>query len=276
MPETSWIQPRKIKDGLQTDFIGREIHHFAEVTSTSDVAKELAAKGAEEGIVVISETQTLGRGRLGREWASPVGGIWFSIILRPEVDPKDASKLTFVTAVAVTRVVREIFDLKAEIKWPNDVLIGEKKVCGVLTETSTKGDVVSFVVVGVGINANVSLDSFPESVGNSITSLKEELKEEIEREEFLRALLEKLEHYYTMFMRKKFDLILEEWRNLASFLGKCVEVVSFDEKIRGRAVDVDRDGALMIELRNGTVKKVMSGDVTLQKILSMRQHLTKS
>lgn len=269
MPETSSIQPEKIKEGLQTDFIGQEIHHLAEATSTNDIAKELAAKGAEEGTIVISETQTLGRGRLSREWASPEGGIWFSIILRPQVTPKDASKLTFVAAVAVARVIIEMFNLRAEIKWPNDVLIGGNKVCGILTETSTKGDVVDFVVVGIGINANVSLDSFPESLRNCLTSLKEELKEEIERERFLRALLEELERYYTIFMRKNFDLILEEWRNLAGFLGQYVEVVSFDEKIRGRAVDVDQNGALMIKLRNGTVKKVMSGDVTVQKRLSL-------
>jgi biotin-[acetyl-CoA-carboxylase] ligase BirA-like protein len=264
VPETSWIQPRKIEEELQTDFIGQEIQHFSEVTSTNDLAKELAAKGTKEGTVVISETQTLGRGRLGREWASPEGGIWFSVILRPEVAPKDASKLTFVAAVAVARVIREMFSLEAEIKWPNDVLIGGKKVCGILTETSTKGDVVNFVVVGVGINANVSLDSFPENLRDALTSLKEELKEEVEREEFLRALLKELEHYYMMFMQKKFDLILEEWRNLAGFLGQHVEVISFDEKIRGRAVDVDRNGALIIKLRNGTAKKVMLGDVTIR------------
>lgn len=268
MPKTSWIQPRRVKEGLQTDFIGQEIHHFTEVTSTNDVAKKLAARGADEGTVVISEVQTLGRGRLGREWASPKGGIWFSIILRPEVHPKDASKLTFVASVAVARVIREMFDLEAEIKWPNDVLIGGKKVCGILTETSTKDDVVDFVVVGVGINANVSLESFPQNLRKSLTTLKEELKEEIKQEEFLRALLEELERYYKMFLRKKFDLILEEWKNLAGFLGQHVKVLSFDEKISGWAVDVDQSGALIIKLRNGTVKKVMSGDVTIQKSLS--------
>ena len=265
MPETSWIRPRKIREGLQRDFIGQEIHHFAEVTSTNDVAKELAAKGAKEGTVVISETQTLGRGRLGREWVSPEGGIWFSTILRPEVAPKDASKLTFVAVVAVAKVIREMFDLDVKVKWPNDVLIGRKKVCGILTETNTKGDAVNFVVVGVGINANVSRDSFPESFRDSLTSLKEELTEGIEREEFLCALLQELERYYTLFIRRRFDLILKDWRNLAGFLGQHVEVISFDEKIRGQAVDVDPDGALMIKLRNGTIKKVMSGDVIIQK-----------
>lgn len=273
MSRTPWIQPRKIKEGLQTDFVGREVHHFAEVTSTNDIAKELAAKGVEEGVLVISETQTLGRGRLGREWASPEGGVWFSIILRPKVDPRDSSKLTFVAAVAVAKAIREMFDLEAEIKWPNDILIGGKKVCGILTETRIKGEMVDFVVVGVGINANVSLDSFPESLRNTLTSLKEEMKEEIEREKFLCALLEELEQYYLMFLQREFDLILEEWRSLAGFLGQYVEVVSFDERINGLAVDVDRDGALMIKLRNGTVKKVMEGDVSIRKRLSRREHL---
>jgi biotin-[acetyl-CoA-carboxylase] ligase BirA-like protein len=259
------MQPKRTKEGLQTDFIGQEIHHFNAVTSTNDVAKKLAAKGAKEGAVVVSERQTLGRGRLGREWASPQGGMWFSMVLRPKVAPKNASKLTFVAAVAVARVIRRIFNLGAEIKWPNDILIGGKKVCGILTETSTKGNALDFVVVGIGVNANVSLDSFPEELRDSVTSFKEELLEEINREEFLRALLEELERYYVMFTRKKFVLILEEWRNLASFLGQYVEVLSFDEEIRGRAVDVDRDGALMIKLRDGTVKKVMSGDVTIWK-----------
>jgi biotin-[acetyl-CoA-carboxylase] ligase BirA-like protein len=258
------MQPRRIKEGLQTDFIGQGIHHFNEVTSTNDVAKELAAKGAEEGTVVVSERQTLGRGRLGREWASPQGGMWFSMVLRPKVAPKDASKLTFVAAVAVTKLIREMFDLEAEIKWPNDILIGGKKVCGILTETSTKGDAVDFVVAGVGINANVSLNSFSEELRDSLTSLKKELKEEINREKFMRALLEELERYYVMFTQKKFDLILGEWRNLAGFLGQYVEIKSFDEEFIGRAVDVDQDGALMVKLRDGTVKKVLSGDITYE------------
>jgi biotin-[acetyl-CoA-carboxylase] ligase BirA-like protein len=260
-----WIQPRKIKEGLKTEFIGQEIHHFAEVTSTNDVAKEMARKGAEEGTVVISEKQTLGRGRLGRVWASPQGGIWFSIVLRPRVTPKEASKLTFVAAVAVARAIREMFELDVEIKWPNDVLIGGKKVCGILTETSTTGEVVDFVVVGIGINANVSLDSFPEGFRNSVTSLMKERMQEIKREEFLRALLEEMERYYMILLRKDFDLILEEWRKLASFLGQHVEVTSFDQKIRGRAVDVDSDGSLIVKLTDGRVKKVMTGDVIAEK-----------
>jgi len=260
-----WIQPRKIKEGLKTEFIGQEIHHFAEVTSTNDVAKELARKGAEEGTVVISETQTRGRGRLSRAWVSPQGGIWFSIVLRPRVNPKEASKVTFVAAVAVAQAIRKILELDARIKWPNDVLIGGKKVCGILTETSTKDEVVDFVVVGIGINANVCRDAFPERLSNPPTSLKEERMVEIAREEFMCAVLEEVERYYTILVRKDFDLILEEWRRLASFLGQCVEVVSFGETIRGRAVDVDSDGALIVKLTDGRTEKIMTGDVIVER-----------
>ncbi|UCE44245.1 MAG: biotin--[acetyl-CoA-carboxylase] ligase [Candidatus Bathyarchaeota archaeon] len=263
MPETSSIHPEKIKKGLKTEFIGQRIHHFTEVTSTNDVAKKLASNGVEEGTVVISETQTLGRGRLSRRWASPQGGIWFSTVLRPQVKPKDASKLTLAAAVAAAQTIKEMFGLDAEIKWPNDVLVSGKKICGILTETSTKGETVDSAVVGIGINANTSPDAFPESLRNSLTSLKSELCEEIDRGDFLRALLEKIEYYYRFFAEEKFDLILQEWRKLASFLGQYVEVISFDEKIMGRAVDVDQNGALIVKLEDGSERKVTTGDVIM-------------
>jgi len=257
---------RRIQDGLQTELIGKEIHHFAEVTSTNDVAKKLAAGGAEEGTVIIAETQTGGRGRIGREWFSPKGGVWFSIILRPKVSPEDALRLTLTTAVAVAHVIRRMLRLNSEIKWPNDVLIEGKKVCGILTEMSTSGKIVKSVVLGIGINANVNVESFPEHLRNSVTSLKKELREEVPRERFLQALLEELERYYTMFTRSEFDLILEEWKELARFLGSHIEVVSCGEKLVGLAVDVDQSGALLIKTRDGNVRRVVSGDVSLQKL----------
>ena len=190
------MEPETIKDKLQTNFIGQEIHNFVEVTSTNDVAKELAIKGARDGTLVVAETQSCGRGRLGKKWVSPKGGIWFSIILRPKGNPEDALKLTLMTAKVVAKVISDIFRLEAEIKHPNDVLIGGKKVCGILTEMRTKGNTVDFVVIGVGINANINLDSFPRPLRKSLTSLKEELKEDIDRKRLLRVLLEELEQYY--------------------------------------------------------------------------------
>jgi biotin-[acetyl-CoA-carboxylase] ligase BirA-like protein len=190
------MELKKIKDGVKTDFFGQKIHYFTEVTSTNDVAKELAIKGAKEGTLVIAETQSRGRGRVGREWVSPEGGIWFSIILRPRVDPEDALKLTLMTAAVVTKVISNMFKLEAEVKWPNDVTINGKKVCGILAEMSTKGGLVDFVVIGVGINANVDLDFFPKSLKKFLTSLKEELGKDTDRNRFLCALLEELERCY--------------------------------------------------------------------------------
>ncbi len=257
--------PERVRQSLQTDFIGKTIRHFHEVSSTNDVAKELAANGSEEGTVVVAETQTRGRGRIGRRWVSPEGGIWFSIVLRPDVTPTDALKLTLTAAVAVARAIRETLELKAEIKWPNDILIGERKVCGILTEMSTRGQTVDFVTLGIGINANVDIDPFPENLRASLTSLRTELKREVNRERLLQALLEELENQYKIFIQQGFGQILKEWKNLATFLGSHVEVAVYDEKISGFATDVDHNGALLIKTKNGIIRKVTSGDVTLRK-----------
>jgi len=259
------MKPEKIKKQLKTDFIGKEIKYFSEVTSTNDVAKELATKGVEEGTIVLAETQTRGKGRLGRRWLSPKGGLWFSVILRPKISAKDSYQLTFMVAVAVAKTIQKLFKVNAEIKWPNDVLVNERKVCGILAETSTRGNTVDFAVIGIGVNANVDLTSFPKDLRNFITSLEAEVNRGIERESFLCALLEELESYYKMLQEKKFEFVLEEWKSLTTLLGAYVEVTSFEEKIRGMAVGVDRNGALEVQLENGTVRKILSGDVVRQK-----------
>jgi len=245
----------------KTRLIGQRTHFFTEVTSTNNVAKELATLGAKEGTIIVAETQTAGRGRLGRNWLSPKGGIWFSIILRPIVEAREAFKITFLTAVAVARTIRKMFKLKAEIEWPNDVLIKGKKVCGILTETSVRGETVDSVIVGVGINANVDINSFPSDLKKTVTTLVAEIKREVDQENFLQVLLAELEVYYKMFKENKFNSILDEWKQLNRLFGANVEVVSFNEKVRGRAVNVDQNGALIVRLADGTVRKVFSGDV---------------
>ncbi len=257
--------PERVRKCLQTDFFGKTILRFHKVTSTNDIAKELAAKGAEEGTVVIAETQTQGRGRIGRRWVSPTGGIWFSTVLRPDMTPTDALKLTLTAAVAVARAIRDTLELNAEIKWPNDVLIGGRKVCGILTEMSTRGQMVDFITLGIGINANVDLAAFPENLRSSTTSLRKELGREVDRERLLQALLEELESQYKIFVQQGFGQILKEWKSLATFLSSYVEVAVYDEKISGFATDVDRNGALLIKTEDGIIRKVTSGDVILQR-----------
>ncbi len=259
------IEPEKVKEQLKTDFIGREIKYFTEITSTNDMAKELASKGAREGTIVLAETQTRGKGRLGRRWLSPEGGIWFSVILRPKISARDSYQLTFMTAVAVAKTIRKMFRVSVEIKWPNDVLVNERKVCGILTETSTRGNAVDFVIIGVGVNANVDLTSFPKDLWVSVTSLEAEMKGEVDRERFLCVLLKEMENYYKMLQEKKFELVLEEWKSLTTLFGARVEVTSFEEKIRGLAVGVNQNGSLEVQLKNGTVRKILSGDVVKQK-----------
>lgn len=265
---TEPIKLLRVREGLKTKILGCSILWFRRLTSTNYLAKELALKGAREGTVIVAETQTSGRGRLKRKWRSPEGGLWISIILRPKAEPKHTPKLTLMASVAVVKTITQLFSLKAEIKWPNDVLINQKKVCGILTEATTKGNAVQFTILGIGINANFSLSSFPIGLRDSTTTLQEELKKEIELEALLLTLLEEIELYYGLFTKEKFDVILKEWRNQASFLGSYVEVASDNEKFKGWAADIDNDGALIVKLRDQTVRKVTSGDIAKIKKLN--------
>ena len=264
MKEKSQLSLEKIRNGLETSFMGQKIFYFEEAASTNDLAKELAGKGVEEGTLVVAETQTHGKGRLGRRWISPRGGIWFSVILRPAVGSKDAPKIVFMAALAIAKTIRKMLRLTAKTKWPNDVLVHNKKVCGLLAETSISDDNINFVVLGIGINANVDTNAFPKELTGSLTSLKKEAKREIPREEFLQALLKEMEHYYNDFTRGRFARILEEWKSLTDMIGKDVEVVSFDERFEGKAIDVDQDGALIVRLEDETIKRVFSADASVR------------
>jgi biotin-[acetyl-CoA-carboxylase] ligase BirA-like protein len=261
MPTTSFSSSVKTKS--RTQILGQTVHFFRELPSTNDMAKELALIGAKEGTVVVAQTQTHGKGRLGREWISPAGGLWFSVIFRPKVSPEHASKLTLLAAVAVAKTLDKLYHLKPEVKWPNDVLIGGKKVCGILTEASTKGEHLNFVVIGFGINANFPLSKLPAFLHESSTTLQEKLNKQVAVETVLRAVLEETEQYYTFFSKGKFDIVLAEWRRLAKFLGSYVYVTSLNEKVEGWATDVDEQGALMVKLKDHTTRRIVAGDVTL-------------
>ena len=259
------IKVDQLQDGLRTKRLGRSILFSREVDSTNEWAKELAMYGAREGTVVIAETQKRGRGRLGREWVSPTGGLWFSLILRPKLRPAEAVKLTFVAGLAVAKALREMFDLKVETKWPNDVLVNRRKICGILTEMNTTGETVNFVVVGIGVNVNFDVEkAFPEQLRKVATSLENELGQEIRLEELFRGLLERLENLYEVFTKEGFKPVLKKWKDHAGFLGHQVEVTSPTEKSSGLALDVDHDGTLVLRLENGTKRRVFVGDVSLR------------
>jgi len=218
-----------------------------------DAARELAQRGAPDGTIVIAETQNLGRGRLTREWHSPRGGIYFTLILRPEMSPAYAPRINLMAGVAVAATIRKLFALKAELKWPNDVLIAGKKVCGILAEMNAELDAVSFVNVGIGINANNSVTRFEKTA----TSLKNVLGRGISRKELLSALIEEIERRRPLLL--KADL-LREWKELSTTLNREVRVVSLCEELTGQAVDIDSTGALILIDRNGSLNTVLAGD----------------
>ncbi|NWF86565.1 biotin--[acetyl-CoA-carboxylase] ligase [Candidatus Bathyarchaeota archaeon] len=253
----------RLQEGLCTKRFGKRIVFLQEIDSTNNYAKKLASYGAEEGTVVIAETQTAGRGRLGREWISPMGGLYLSIILRPKIRAVEAVKLVFVASLAVAKVLNEIYRLSVETKWPNDVLVKGKKVCGILAESNTAGEKVNYTVIGLGVNANFSVEkTLPKELAETATSLENELGRKILFEELFRELIEKLETVYYLFLKEGFAPILDEWKKYACFLGQKVEVASGAEKLHGIAVDIDSDGSLILKQNDSSIKLV-SGDLSL-------------
>jgi len=231
----------------------QRIYYFPQIGSTMDAARELAKKGAGEGIIVIAEVQTRGRGRLSREWLSPEGGIYFTIILRPKISPAYAPRVNLMAATAVAATIKKLFGLRAELKWPNDVLIAGKKVCGILAEMDAEMDVVNCVNVGIGINANTSIPQFERTV----TSLRDVLGRVISRKELLTALLVEIERRLPSLM--KADL-LEEWKKLSATLNRDVRISSLGEEVIGQAIDIDATGALILKSKDGSLRTVLVGD----------------
>jgi BirA family biotin operon repressor/biotin-[acetyl-CoA-carboxylase] ligase len=257
------ITENDILQELRTKILGRNIYCFEQVESTNTVAKEFARQGAPHGTAITAENQTKGRGRLGRQWSSPNGGIWLSIILRPALHPTECPGLTLLSGLAVARAITRYLDLPAMIKWPNDVLIEQKKVCGILTEMSAEMDKVHYVVIGIGINANVDLNDLPKDVQTSATSLKAQLHCNISRAELIRTILEELENILDStggILRNA----LESIRELSCTIGTIVKVDTGQARIEGMAIDITEEGALLVQTDDGDIKKVIAGDIAFR------------
>ncbi|NMA54440.1 MAG: biotin--[acetyl-CoA-carboxylase] ligase [Firmicutes bacterium] len=256
------LLPTEIRAGLTTDRFGHVVHYFPQIGSTNDQARQLARQGAAEGTIVVAEEQTAGRGRRGRAWVSqPGSGIFVSLILRPNLIPAQAPLLTLTAAVAGAEAIRQLTGLPAVIKWPNDLYVDGRKVAGILTEMSSEMDTIFYVVVGIGINVNTS--SFPTEVSASATSLALEQGRSVCRRQLLQLLLEKLEYWYQILSADQ-DQILERWRQLTITLGKRVSVYSPNFTVHGLALDIDHEGALLLETETGEKVKIFSGDVSLR------------
>ncbi|WJI10215.1 biotin--[acetyl-CoA-carboxylase] ligase [Methanobacterium sp. CWC-01] len=254
------LLPYQIQEDLHTSYIGHDIRYFSEVDSTNEVAKKLAEEGASQGTIVIAEVQRRGKGRLGKRWLSPEGGVWMTIILRPDIALVKAPLLTLVTGVAVAETLQSRCGLDVGIKWPNDILIGEKKVCGILTEVSENKGALDYVVLGIGIDLNVDVEDFPRDLKEGATSLKNELDQEIYGVEVVQRFLENFEAIYEEFEKGQFPAILAQWRRLSKTIGRQVEVHKKGHMVVGEAVGINRDGALILEEEDGTLIKVISGE----------------
>ena len=258
------LLPEIVQHNLNTKIIGADsqIVYKDSVDSTNELAKKMAYNGAADGTLIIAEEQTGGKGRLERSFFSPKEkGIWFSLILRPQCLPKDAPKFTLLAAVAVARAM-EKFNLRAGIKWPNDILFDGKKLVGILTEMSAEIGHVNYIIVGIGINVNVRREEFPADIREIATSLSEIAGENLNRVEFFRALLEEFDKLY---IDSDFEKIFEIWRQYNITLGKKVTVFSAEsgEIFTGLAFDIDKEGALIVD-SGGEKKIVYAGDVSIR------------
>ena len=249
-----------------TQVIGRDIQVFEQTTSTNDVAEKLARDGVKEGAVVFAESQTKGRGRLGRVWMSPTRkGLWFSVLLRPELHPQNTTQLTVISATALRRAFKSTTGLTADIKWPNDLLIGGKKTAGILTEMSAEMDRVRHVILGIGVDVNQDADEFPPELRSIATSLKIEAGAAISRAELAVEILRELDADYARIRGGKFSEIADEWEDACVTIGKNVAVHVGERHFRGHAESLDDDGALLVRTEHGHLERVIGGDVMLEK-----------
>jgi len=250
--------PFEVTYNLKTDFIGRSIHYFDTVGSTMDIGLQLGFKSAAEGTLVLAEAQTKGKGRLGRQWFSPrYKGIYFSLLLRPKIAPGSSPMLTLMAAVSICEAVKEATGLSSQIKWPNDILLNNKKLGGILTELNAELDIARFLVIGAGLNVN----NDKKTLLPGATSLKEHAGETINRVNLLQEILSHIEDNYLLFQKKGAGAIADKWRDYNVTLGRRVRVSLPGEHIEGEALDIDEDGGLVLRTDAGILKKLTSGDV---------------
>ncbi|MDI6710653.1 MAG: biotin--[acetyl-CoA-carboxylase] ligase [Thermoanaerobacterales bacterium] len=249
---------------LTTGVLGRSYDYLAEVDSTNNRAKDLARAGAPEGTVVLAERQTGGRGRLGRSWHSPHGGLWFSVILRPALSPARAPEATFVAAVSVVDALRAYPNLKVGIKWPNDLIAGGRKLGGILTELAAEAERLEWLVVGIGLNVNIELEAFPPALREAAASVSASAGRPVDRARLLAAILGSMERWYRAWLAQGFGPVIAAWRERQECLGRRVRIVTGGKEWYGRALAVDDEGALLVERAPGVVQRVLSGDVLLE------------
>lgn len=257
--------PQEILSRLQTRWLGHNICYRDSIDSTNTLAKGLANEECPNGLVVVAEEQGAGKGRLSRGWISPYAkGIWLSVVLKPPFLPQEASKCTLLAAVAVVKAVNKIAGVHAAIKWPNDILLMGRKLVGILTEMNAEFGHINYVVIGTGINTNATPDDYPEDVKDIAVSVADAATEQFTRVDLLCDILKNMEDLYEKALLDGFAPILEEWRKYSCTLGQEVKVMAPDCTYFGKAEDIDEDGLLIVRKVDGTLEKVMAGDVSIR------------
>jgi BirA family biotin operon repressor/biotin-[acetyl-CoA-carboxylase] ligase len=257
-------------EALQSRLAGRRmdwrIHFLPVVDSTNRAAIELAREGAAEGTAVFADSQTRGKGRLRRVWQSPPGcNLYVSILLRPAIPPADAARITLTAGVAVAEMISTFCPEGVGLKWPNDVLIRGRKVCGILTEMKTTGPALDTVVVGIGLNVNIAVEDFDPVHRHTATSLREETGRSFRRDVVAFHLCDHLEKWYQIFLREGFTTVREKWLSLSGMTGRRVRVLFQGEVREGVVVDIDFDGALLLDDERGAVRRIIAGDASIMK-----------
>jgi BirA family transcriptional regulator, biotin operon repressor / biotin---[acetyl-CoA-carboxylase] ligase len=264
-PDVLHADDLKLRLG-RTLVVGRDIRVFQETTSTNDVVEKMARDGVTEGIVVFAEKQTRGRGRLGRSWHSPRGlGLYVSILLRPQSAPPSITRLTIAAAASLARAIELVTGLKPEIKWPNDLLLGGRKVAGILTEMSAEMDRVRHAIVGMGVDVNHESGDFPFELRHVATSLRIESGRSIARGELALMMLRELDRDYERTRSNRFEELADEWEARCTTIGRMVTIQLGSRQLRGRAESLDADGALLLRTEHGHLERVVGGDVTVEK-----------
>jgi BirA family biotin operon repressor/biotin-[acetyl-CoA-carboxylase] ligase len=253
-----------IKPVLHTRLIGKVIQYWAELDSTNATLARLATEGAEEGTVVIADAQSAGRGRIGKPWFSPPGvNLHLSVLLRPSIHVSEARMLTLIGSLAIADTI-ETYGVKAQVKWPNDVLVADKKIAGVLADVRLHDGQLNYLILGMGVNLNIdrpSMDRYFGDAAAGATSLHEAIGHQIDRAAFATVLLERLEHHYLAFLEKGKGVVLEQWR-AQSFLGRRVRIREEDLDVEGIALNLDNEGCLVVALDDGSSVRVREGEVT--------------
>jgi BirA family biotin operon repressor/biotin-[acetyl-CoA-carboxylase] ligase len=249
-----------LENHLTTSIIGKQVVYYKSVSSTMEIARKLAKDGSAEGTVVIADNQTSGRGRSGKTWLSPDGNLAISIILHPSLE--NLSKLIMISSVGIVRSIEMLTGIEAKIKWPNDIIIRGKKVCGILIENEIKGNMVNFSIVGIGINIDLNPLEFPE-ISAVATSLSHESSKEISKAELICVVLSELERQYLLF-QSGID-VYNEWYKQIETIGKVITVKSGGTVIKGKVETITENGNLILRDLDGRVSEIISGEVTIFK-----------